>query len=122
MIDEKEKWMLSYILSQCGTNYKVIDYDDFEDFFKQKYPKRKLNLDEILSHLDALGYVDIKFGDEQKYCLCATNSAKNLFEEEKNNKKTTKKIKIEVVIFVIFVFIFAFIGAFLGTLFYNLLV
>lgn len=122
MIDEKEKWLLSYILSQCGTSYKVIDYDDFDDFFRQKYPKRKLNLDDILTHLDALGYIDIKFSDDEKYCLCATKNAKNLFEEEKNTKKTTKKIKVEVIVFAILVFLFAFIGAFLGTLFYSLLV
>lgn len=120
MIDEKERLMLSYVLSQCKGNYKVIDIDDFEDFFKKRYPKRKFNFDEILSHLDALGYVDIKFKDDKKYCLCATKNAKNLFEEEKSSKKTTKKIKIEVILFVIFVFVFAFVGAFLGTFFYNL--
>ncbi len=122
MIDDKEMLILSFVLSQCGTSYKVIDIDDFESFFRKKYPKKKLNVIQMLEHLDSLGYIDIKFCDESKCCLCATKNAQNLFEEKKNSKKTTKKIKIEVIIFAFFVFLFAFIGAFLGTLFYRFLV
>ncbi len=116
MIDEKEKWILSYVVSQCSTNYKVIENSDFEDFFKQRFPKKKCNIKNILTHLDTLGLVDIKFSDDQKYCLCATKSAEIMFEEEKNTKKTTKKIKIEVVLFIFLVAFFAFLGGFLGTL------
>lgn len=121
MLEDKERLILSYIVGECGDNYKVIEKDDFEDFYKSKLGKKRVNLDAILTHLKNTHYVDIKYFDDNKYCLCATEQAKLLFEQDYIEKTKIRKIKLEVVILLIFVLFFAFIGSFLGTLLYNLI-
>ena len=121
MLEEKEQTILSFIVNECEDNYKVIYKDDFEDFLLLKYGKKKVKIDTILNHLKNLNYIDIKYFDEEKYCLCPTQQSKLLFEEENKEKTKIKKIRVEVILLFIFVLIFAFIGSFLGTLLYNVI-
>ena len=117
MLDQKENGILSYIVSECDDGYKVIYKDDFEDFFVSKFGKtKKLRLEQILTHLKNLSFVDIKYIDEEKVCVCPTEQSKILFEDEKKEKLKIKKNRLKIVILLVFVFIFALIGSFLGTL------
>ena len=117
MLDQKENEILSYIVSECDDGYKVMYKDDFEDFFVSKFGKtKKLRLEQILTHLKNLNYVDIKYMDEEKVCVCATEQSKLLFEDEIKEKSKIKKIKQKIAILLAFVLIFALIGSFLGTL------
>ena len=121
MLDEKEEIILKYIVSECGDDYKVIYKDDFEDFFITKFGKKKIRFEQILSHLKNLHYIDIKYSDDEKYCLCATEQSKTLFEEENTEKIKIKKIKKNVIFLVLLIFVFAFFGAFLGTIICNII-
>lgn len=121
MLDEKEKTILSYIVSECGDSYKVIEIDDFEDFFKSKLNKKKLNLHNVLNNLQNKNFITIKYFDDNKYCLSPTQASKILFEQEYQEKTKLKKIKLEIIVLLFFVLFFAFIGSFLGTIVYNLI-
>ena len=121
MLDQKEQVVLSYIVSECDDDYKVIYKDDFEDFFESQLGTKKLRLETILTHLKNLHFVDIKYIDEEKVCICPTQQSKLMFEDELKEKSKNKKIKAEIVILLLAIFVFALIGSFLGTLLCNVI-
>ena len=121
MLDEKEKFVLKYILSECGDEYKVIYKDDLEDFFASKFCGKKLHIEQILNHLKNMNYIDIKYFDDEKFCLRCFQQSKAIFEKENIEKIKIKKIKVDAIMLIVFVFIFAFFGAFLGTIICNII-
>lgn len=121
MLDSYEKLILSYIASECGDSYKVIEIEDFESFYKPKVKKKKLNIPQILKKLQSYNYISIKYYDDNKFCLALSPQSKQLFEEDNFKKYKIKKIKYETAIVLLLIFLFAFIGSFLGTLLYNLI-
>lgn len=120
MIDNLEKIILEYIVSECQ-DYKVVEIEDFEEYINQKIGKRKININNILKKLNDKNLIIIRYNDNKKYCLCATQIAHQIIENEKQEKHKYKKIKIEIIVLVIFIFLFAFFGSFLGTLIYNVI-
>ena len=50
MIDNLEKIILEYIVSECQ-DYKVVEIEDFEEYINQKIGKRKININNILSNI-----------------------------------------------------------------------
>lgn len=120
MLDEKEEVILKYIISECGDDYKVIYKDDFDDFFASKFGNKKLHIEQILGHLKNLSFIDIKYFDDEKYCLRCLPQSKAIFEEENIKDEKIKKIKTEVIILIWLVFVVAFFGAFWGTIICNI--
>ena len=120
MLDEKEQLILKYIISECGDDYKVIYKDDFEDFFASKFGNKKLHIEQILNHLKTTNFIDIKYFDDEKYCLRCLQQSRVIFEEESKEKIKIKKIRTEIVLLVVIVFVFAFFGSFLGTIICNI--
>lgn len=121
MLDFYEKVILEYIVNECDNNYKVIEVEEFEEIINNNLTKRKVNINNILKKLNDKNLIIVKYSDNTKYCLCATQLAKQIIENENQENNKNKKIKLEVVILLIFVLVFAFLGAFLGTLVYNLI-
>ncbi len=121
MLNENEKLILMFIINECDDDYKVLETTDFEDFLLQKNIKRKINLKNILKHLQANNFINIRYFDDDKYCLCATPLSKQIFEQEIIEKNKLKKIKLETILLFILFFIFAIFGSFLGTLLYYLI-
>ena len=120
MIDNFEIIILEYIVDECK-DYKVVEIDDFEEYINQKIGKRKININNILKKLNDQNLIVIKYNDNKKYCLCATQTANQIIENKKLEKNKNKKIKIEIIILLVFVLLFAFLGSFLGTLIYNVI-
>ncbi len=121
MLNESEILILNYIINECGDDYKVLEIADFEDFLLQKNIKRKINIKNILKHLQTNNFINIRYFDDDKYCLCATPLSKQIFEKEIIEKNKLKKIKLETFLLFIIFFIFAILGSFLGTLLYYLI-
>lgn len=120
MIDNFEKIILEYIVEECQS-YKVVEIEDFEEYISQKIGKRKLNINNILKKLNDKNLIIIKYNDNKKYCLSATQTANQIIENQNQEKYKNKKIRLEIIILLVFVLIFAFLGSFLGTLIYNII-
>ena len=121
MLNENEKFILMIIMNECDDSYKVFDLEDFEGFLMQKNIKRKINVKNILKHLQLNNFINIRYFDDLKYCICATPLSKQIFEQEIIEKNKLKKLKIETIFLIALIFVFAIIGSFLGTLLYYLI-
>ncbi len=121
MLNPSENLVLNFILNECGDDYKVLEITDFEDFLLQKNIKRKINIKNILKHLQTNNFINIRYFDDDRYCLCATQLSKQIFEKEIIEKNKLKKIKVETILLILIFFISAILGSFLGTLLYYLI-
>lgn len=120
MLSENEKLILLFIINECEDNYKVLEIEDFEDFLLQKNIK-KINIKNVLKHLELNNYINIKYFDGKKYCLCATYESKSIFEKELIEKNKLKKIKNETILLIIIFFLIGILSSFMGTFLYYLI-
>ena len=120
MIDNYEKIILEFIVAECQ-GYKVVEIEDFEQLILQKIGKIKVNINNILKKLNDKSLIIIKYNDNSKYCLCATQMANQIIENQNQESYKNKKIEIEIILLLCFILLFAFLGSFLGTLIYNII-
>ena len=121
MLDYCETILLKYIVSESMENYKLLEVCDLEDILLKYGKKRQYNVINILQRLQNKNYINIKYNDDGKVCLCSTTLGKQIIENEQSERQKTRKIKIELTFLIVLITIFAFLGAFLGTLLSNII-
>ncbi len=115
MLDRKSFKVLKVLNSMCeeGT-YKVIDYDSLIEKLSSEKKSSKLSVDQILEHLKLGQYIDIKYAENNTYCLSVLPKGRMIIEESVNAAKTQKRSSLMLVLTALFSGIMAFIGAFLA--------
>ena len=121
MIDEIEKKVLYYVYNECGDNFKVMEKTDLDEFMSSNFSKQKISISKVLKSLSNLNYIQIKYCDDNKYCISITDQGKQVFESEKLNDISSKKMKYEMMGLIFIIGFFAFVGSFLGTLLCKLI-
>lgn len=120
MLDRKSFKVLKVLNSMCeeGT-YKVIDYDSLIEQISSGKNTNKLALDQILEHLKIGQYVDIKYAENNTYCLSVLPKGRMIIEESINSSKTQHRSNLMLALTVVFSGIMAFAGAFLAILLFK---
>ena len=113
------KKVLEYLVSECEEGkFKNIEFEDIQTFLPQE-KLSILQIKKILSHLEELSLITIKFKSDEIFCLTILPYAKVLFEKEYVEKNNQIKFRKFAVIIIVLVCVFAFLGAFLGIMIYN---
>lgn len=76
MLDEKTEKVLSVVISECGAGYKILCDDDFNGIE---------NAGQILSRLEQLGYVSIRYSSGGEFLVAASAKARVYFDEKQND-------------------------------------
>lgn len=119
MLDKRTQTLLNKINEYCPEgSYKVIDKDDFIDFFPSKQNVDAEAVDNMLKYLAEREYIDIKYSQDDTYCLCSLPKGRVVTEsvvlDKKEKKKTTKN-------YLLIVFLGAFFGAMVGSIIVNII-
>ena len=119
MLDKKSLKVLKVLNSICeeGT-YKVIDYNNLIEKFGTEKKTTKLGLDQILDHLKLGQYIDIKYAENNTYCLSVLPKGRVIFEEESSLSKTKFHTRVTAFFTIMCSGIMAFLGAFLAVYLY----
>ena len=82
MLDKNQSKVLKVLNLICEDNvYKVIDYDTFLSYFPRKFTLSFNEVDQIMKYLQNSKYIDIKYSDNNTWCLCLLTNGKIVVED-----------------------------------------
>lgn len=122
MLDERSKIILKYLVNECSEGgYRVIDKTELLNSLPKKYKPDDSTISLCMDYLEKGNYISIKYKDSKMYCVSPLPFARQILENESNEREKTKKMyKIGSLLY-IFVFICAFLGSFLAIILYGLI-
>ena len=116
-----ENYVLDYINKECGTNYKILEINDFYEILNKFHNAKNIDIKNILINLENKQFISIKYFDNTNICLCITELGKQILNNANDKIQKNKKIKEKIIFLLILILIFAFLGSFLGTIICNLI-
>lgn len=115
MLDKKTLITLKVLNLICEDDvYKVVDYDGLMSHFPKKVKCDKSKLEDVLNYLKAGQYIDIKYSQDDTYCLCVMPKGKMFLEDTDSDIKTMSRFTKLLFACSITSGIMAFLGAFLA--------
>ncbi len=115
MLDKRTNILLNFLVSACEKgSYEVVSILDMIKVFPKKYGIDNIALQQMLTYLSERSYIDIKYSDENCYCVATLPKARIEHENTQNLQKNTKKLKKIAFFCIFFAFLFAFLGAVVG--------
>ena len=123
MLDKRTQKLLNHVLSLCGEDgtYKVLEISDLISGLAPRFKVDKEGLEQMMQYLYASQMIDVKYTDENVYCIMVLPKGR-IYEEEKLAASKTKAIGKGLAFLIIFgSFLAAIIGAVVGGLIINLL-
>ena len=120
MLDTLSTQLLEKINDVCfDGNYKVLEKSDLINSMS-KHNIDVNSLENILKHLQARDFVNIKYSDEEVYCLALMPKGRLFDEKVKQAKSEQKKTKKMLTYVVLASLGASFVGAFLAMLVFKL--
>lgn len=120
MLDKKTAVTLKVLNALCEEEtYKVIDYNSLIEKFPNKYKATKESLEQNLEYLKAGGYIDIKYAENDTYCLCVLPKGRITLEDSSRESKSAFRFNQMLVITTLASGIMAFLGAFLAIMLFK---
>lgn len=114
-MDKRKLILLKYLMNKCKEGYLIFDVAKI--FFAIKKYKRNFDLlEKDIEYLKSLGYIDVKYIDNQNICLCILDNSKILQENIKNESSTQKKFVFYMIVTAVASGIMAFAGSFLANI------
>lgn len=122
MLDERSKCILNYLVKECNEgSYRVIDTNELKNCMPKKFKPDDASVALSMDYLEKGNYISVKYRDSKMYCLTPLPFARQILENESNEKEKTKKMyKIGSLLYVL-VFACAFLGSFLAIIVYGLI-
>lgn len=122
MLDERSKIVLKYLVKECNEgSYRVVDVADILEALPQKFKPDNGTVTLCMDYLEKGNYISIKYKDSKMYCVSPLPFARQILENESNEKEKSKKLfKIGSFLYVL-VFVCAFLGSFMAILLYGLI-
>ena len=115
MLDKRTNTLLNFLVSSCENgSYVVIPTVDMINLYSKKYGVDAVVINQILTYLKERNYIDIKYGDENCYCIATLPKARIEHENTQKSQKNTKNLRKIAIFCVILSFLFAFLGAIFG--------
>ncbi len=122
MLDERSKIVLSYLVNECSEGaYRVIDTAELINALPKKFKPDDATVSLCMDYLEKGNYISIKYKDAKMYCVSPLPFARQILENESNEREKTKKMyKIGSLLYIL-VFACAFLGSFLAIIIYGLI-
>ena len=122
MLDVRSKIILKYLVNECNEgSYRVIEIKELINCLPKKYKPDNNIVIQCMQYLEKGNYISIKYKDNNMYCTSPLPFARQILENESNEKQKTKKyIKMGSMLYIL-VFVFAFLGAFMAILVYGII-
>lgn len=122
MLDERSKIVLNYLVNECSEGaYRVIDTAELINALPKKFKPDDATISLCMDYLEKGNYISIKYKDAKMYCVCPLPFARQILENESNEREKTKKMyKIGSLLYIL-VFACAFLGSFLAIIIYGLI-
>ena len=122
MLDLRSKCILKYLVGECGEgSYRVFEVKELLECLPNKFKADGVVVGQCMQYLEKGNYISIKYKDNNMYCVSPLPFARQILENESNEKQKTKKlIKMGSMLYVL-VFVFAFLGSFMAILVYGLI-
>ncbi|MBQ7885040.1 MAG: hypothetical protein IJ318_02985 [Clostridia bacterium] len=122
MLDERSKKVLNYLVKECNEgSYRVVDVADLLEALPSKFKPDSATVALCMDYLEKGNYISIKYKDSKMYCVTPLPFARQILENESNERQKSKKLfKIGSFLYVL-VFICAFLGTFVAILVYGLI-
>ncbi len=120
MLNKKSLKVLKVLSSICedGT-YKVIEYENLIQKLSIEKNSSKMVIDQILDNLKVCQYIDIKYAENNTYCLSVLPKGRMIIEEKSMFLKSQKTTNLMLFATMLFSGIMAFIGAFLAVILFK---
>ena len=81
MLDVRTSLLLEKINTLCGEGgFQIAEESDLLASFPAAYKVGKDELSRIMRHLEASGYIEIKYAEDGVYCLCPLPQGRLYFE------------------------------------------
>lgn len=122
MLDERSKLVLNYLVAECSEGaYRVIDMSEIINALPKRFKADDSTVSLCMDYLEKGNYISIKYKDAKMYCVSPLPFARQILENESNEREKTKKLyKIGSFLYVL-VFACAFLGSFLAIILYGLI-
>ena len=115
MLDKNTLTTLKTLCNICEDDgYKVIDYNNLIAKLPAKFKVEKDELDQNLEYLQGGKFIDIKYAENDTYCLCILPKARVILEDETLENKTILRANKMLVLTMFASGLMAFLGAFLA--------
>lgn len=116
MLDKRSARLLDVILDLCGQDgaYKILEIPEMQNGMLPRFKIDIEVLSQILKFLAAADMIDIKYNDENVYCVAVLPKGR-LFEEERQRARDNRVLgRGMAVIIIMGSFFAAIIGAVIG--------
>lgn len=122
MLDDRSKTILTYLVKECNEgSYRVIDTSELINALPKKYKPDDSSVSLCMDYLEKGNYISIKYKDAKLYCVTPLPFARQILENESNEREKTKKMYKMGSLLYILVFACAFLGSFLAIIIYGLI-
>ena len=114
-MDKRKLVLLKYLLENCGDGYKVLDtIEVMTAIGRHKDEYQQFETD--IYALKSLGYIDLKYIDQENLCLSISDNSHVFQENMKIQRISRNNNRTFIIINMILSGLMAFIGAFLASL------
>ena len=122
MLDERSKYVLNYLVKECNEgSYRVIDTSELISALPKKFKPDDSSVSLCMDYLEKGNYISIKYKDAKMYCVTPLPFARQILENESNEREKAKKFyKLGSLLYVL-IFACAFLGSFLAIILYGLI-
>ncbi len=122
MLDRQTSELLKVLNSFCKDgSYKVLDKNEIIEKMSTRYNIDKDSLSQMLSHLAERNYLNIKYADNEVYCLAVLPKGRLFDEKVREMSIERKKYNKNLTITIIVSSVCGFLGSMLGVLLSKLI-
>ena len=120
MLDKRTSFLLDKINEICSEGgYKVVETEDLITAFPPSLGADKEGIRQMMHYLAEHKYIDIKYSEEELYCISPLPEGRMYFENAKEAKGSSFRHRRDTVLFTA---LGAFLGAFVGSVFVWILI
>lgn len=115
MLDKKSLKTLTKLNKLCNNSYKVFEMAELEAIFGKKG-------DTLINHINYFKehkFIDVKYDDENVFCMCVLPKAFEEIESSENNNVINNKLKKIMFLTCLLSAMSAFLGSFVAMLIIN---
>lgn len=117
MLNKKNAATLKVLNILCeDSSYKVLELGSIKSKFPNKSKISNLELEQSLEFLKAGGYIDIKYAEENTYCLAVCAKGRMILEESLFESNTLSRFSKLLIFTSLSSGVMAFLGAMLAVL------
>ena len=120
MLDKNTLATLNVLNKICvDETYKVVDYDNLINKLPRRIKVSNYSLNQNLEYLKTGGYIDVKYSENNTYCLSVLPKGRIVLEDGTREKKSLSRYNKLLLLTTFTSGIMAFLGAFLATMIFG---